>query len=227
MAQVLIPLLVVTSMTVVLLRQQDPSRRPRVPWVTLALFVVTLAVGAFAVFDDALLDAIRRDLGALRAGEWWRLITPLFGQDGGLSGLIFNLVILLAVGAVVENMFGWRLLLITYFSAGLLSEIAAYTVMLGQGFAGNSVANFGLVGLICAFGVLSGSGARLTGALGLIGGVVLLVIWDLHGIGFAVGALIGLAIGLVRWLRQRPKARASTSASSAAPGAPGASSAGS
>jgi rhomboid protease GluP len=205
MVEVLIPLIVVTSMTIVFLRQQDPHRTLRMPWVTLAIFAVTLLVGAFAVFDDAILDAIRRYPDRLQSGEWWRLFTPLVGQDGGLSGLIFNLVILLAVGAVVENLFGWKLLLITYLSAGILSEVAAYTIMPDQGFAGNSVANFGLIGLVCAFGVLSSSGARLTGALGLIGGVVLLVLWDLHGIGFAVGALIGLGIGVVRLLRDRPR----------------------
>jgi rhomboid protease GluP len=214
MVQVLIPLIVVTSMTIVLLRQQDPHRELRVPWVTLAIFALTLAVGAFAVFDDAILDAIRRDLDRLLSGEWWRLFTPLVGQDGGFPGLIFNLVILIAVGAVVENLFGWKLLLITYLSAGILSEVAAYTIMQNQGFAGNSVANFGLIGLVCVVGVLSSSGARLTGALGLVGGVVLLVLWDLHGIGFAVGALIGAAWHLI----QRAKARPRMSASSAAPG---------
>lgn len=203
MVEVLIPLIVVTSMTIVFLRQQDSLRRLRVPWVTLAIFALTLVVGAFAVFDDAILDAIRRDPDRLQSGEWWRLITPLVGQDGGLSGLIFNLVILLAVGAVVENLFGWKLLLVTYLAAGILSEVAAYTIMPNQGFAGNSVANFGLIGLVCAFGLMSSNAARLTGALGLLGGVVLLVLWDLHGIGFAVGALIGVGIGVVRRARDR------------------------
>lgn len=68
-----------------------------------------------------------------------------------------------------------------------------------------SVANFGLIGLVRAFGVMSANAARLTGALGLLGGVVLLVLWDLHGIGFAVGALIGLGIGVVRWARDRAR----------------------
>ena len=203
MVEVLIPLIVMTSMTIMFLRQQDSLRKLRVPWVTLAIFALTLGVGAFAVFDDAILDAIRRDPDRLQSGEWWRLITPLVGQDGGLSGLIFNLVILLAVGAVVENLFGWKLLLVTYLAAGILSEVAAYTIMPNQGFAGNSVANFGLIGLVCAFGVMSSNAARLTGALGLLGGVVLLLLWDLHGIGIAVGALIGVGIGVVRWARDR------------------------
>ena len=205
MVEVLIPLIVMTSMTIMFLRQQDSLRKLRVPWVTLAIFALTLGVGAFAVFDDAILDAIRRDPDRLQSGEWWRLITPLVGQDGGLSGLIFNLVILLAVGAVVENLFGWKLLLVTYLAAGILSEVAAYTIMPNQGFAGNSVANFGLIGLVCAFGVMSSNAARLTGALGLLGGVVLLLLWDLHGIGIAVGALIGVGIGVVRWARDRAR----------------------
>ena len=115
------------------------------------------------------------------------------------------------------------MLLIAYFAAGLLSEVAAYTVMQGQGFAGNSVAVFGLGGLLCVAGAFSTSGARVTGLVGLVLGVVLLALWDLHAVGFIVGALIGV----VRWLSQRPRTRPRMSASRVAPGSSGESSAGS
>lgn len=203
MVGVVIPLVIAATMTAVMLRQQDP-RRLRMPWVTLAIFAVTLGVGAFAVFDDALLDAIRRDGGKLASGEWWRLVTPLVGQDSGLSGLIFNLVLLAVLGAIVENVLGRALLLITYLAAGLLSEIAAYTVMQGQGFAGNSVATFGLAGLLCLAGVATSSPARFTGLFGLVFGIVLLAIWDLHAVGFFVGVIIGIVRWLRQWMRGRP-----------------------
>lgn len=199
MIAVIAPLLVFTSMTAVLLRQQQGRQPLRMPWATLAIFAVTLGVGAFAVFDDTLLDAIRRDGDRLAAGEWWRLITPLVGQDGGLPGLIFNLVLLLVLGAVVENLLGWRVLLVAYLAAGLVSEVAAYTIMPGQGFAGNSVANFGLIGLIIGSGVMSGHGERFIGLIGLVAGVVLLILWDLHAVGFWVGVLVGV----VGWLVAR------------------------
>ncbi len=218
----LTPLMIVSAMIGVLLIRAR-SQQFRVPWVTLAIALVTLVVGVLALFDPVLLAAISRDREALLAGEWWRIITPLFGQDGGGFGLTFNLVALLAFGTFVELAFGWRMLLVTYFAAGLVSEVAAYTLLPGQGFAGNSVANFGLVGLLAVVAATQAFPLRLLGGLVLLGGLLLLIGGNLHGVGFAVGGLVGLVYVLVAWAKTRPR----RPASSAAPGASAESSAGS
>ena len=56
MVQVLIPLIVVTSMTIVFLRQQDPTRKLRVPWVTLVIFALTLILGFVALIAANRID---------------------------------------------------------------------------------------------------------------------------------------------------------------------------
>ncbi|MFT4297012.1 MAG: hypothetical protein QM582_16540 [Micropruina sp.] len=100
---------------------------------------------------------------------------------------MFNLVALLVVGTIAETLHGARTLV------GLVSEIAGYTVLPNQGFAGNSVADLGLTGL-CLVTFLAGRRvpARVLGAVGLLAGLTLLVIANLHGVGFAVGAIAGM-----------------------------------
>ncbi|MEO8262753.1 MAG: rhomboid family intramembrane serine protease [Pseudolysinimonas sp.] len=219
MALALLPIVFVLTVmsSTLLLRQRGQRLKP--PWLTFVLVAVTFVVGTFAVFDQAVSDVLRRDFEKLVAGEWWRLISPLVGQDGGLVGLIFNVVVLLFAGAAVENLFGPWMLAGVYLAAGVLSEVAAYTVMPGQGYAGNSVGCMGLAGLLLVSAVVADPPARLIGILGLAAGILLLVFWDLHGIGFAVGALAGLGY----WLKTRPR----RSATRVAPGSPAESSAGS
>jgi membrane associated rhomboid family serine protease len=178
--------------------------RLRLPPATLALAAGTLAVSTWGNLDPGILDALRRDRALLRDGEWWRLVTPLVVQDGGWPGTVFNLAILLLLGATVETLFGWRVLTGVYLSAGLASEIAAYTVMQHQGYAGNSVAVMGLAGLLVAsyLGVQPPQ-ARVAGAIGLVGGIGLIATANLHGAGFAVGVLAGVALVA----RRRPRAR--------------------
>jgi rhomboid protease GluP len=215
--------LMIVSATIGVLVMRARGKQFRIPWVTLAIALVTMVVGVLALFDPALLAAISRDRDALLAGEWWRIITPLFGQDSGGFGLIFNLAALLAFGTFIEVTFGWRMLLVTYFAAGLVSEAAAYTVLPDQGFAGNSVATVGLVGLLAVAAAAQPFPLRLFGGFVLLGGLALLIGGDLHGVGFAVGALVGVIYVLVGWAKTRPR----RPASSVAPGASAESSAGS
>ncbi len=120
------------------------------PWATLSLFV---AIGILTILQFSfpyILTLFRRDTVAFLAGDWWRVITPLLVQDGGVSGSIFNLVSLLIVGSIAERLWGSRRWLIIFFLGGVLCEVIALAWQpVG---AGNSGADFALaasVAIIC------------------------------------------------------------------------------
>lgn len=80
------------------------------------------------------------------AGEWWRLITPMFLHIG-FTHLLMNMVSLFIIGTLVERIFGgWRFLTI-YFVAGIAGVIASF-VYSDSLSAGASGAIFGLFGAL-------------------------------------------------------------------------------
>ena len=79
-------------------------------------------------------------------GEWWRLFTALFVQDGGVLGTVSNLAFLLVMGVLAEQVVGPGRWLVGYFGAGLAGELAGYAWQ-PRG-AGNSVAVCGLAGVL-------------------------------------------------------------------------------
>src|SRR5689334_11530872 len=66
----------------------------RAPVLTGAVFLVTAAALVAQLAVPGLLEHVRRDGAAIDAGQWWRLLTGMFFQDGGLVGGVFNLVVL-------------------------------------------------------------------------------------------------------------------------------------
>jgi membrane associated rhomboid family serine protease len=171
------------------------GRRLRMPWATIALAAFVMVVSVIGELVPAVLSALGRDLDRLLAGEWWRAATPLAVQDGGWPGLIFNVVALVAVGAVVEAGYRRWLVPLVFMLVGLVGELAAYTLYAGQGFAGNSVANLGLAGVLVLAGLFAADvRARILAVIGLAAGVVLLVLGDLHAVGVVAGCAIGLTI---------------------------------
>lgn len=171
------------------------GRRPAFPWATVVLAAVTTVISVAGELDAEVLSALDRNRELLLDGQWWRIVTPLFVQDGGWLGTIVNLVALLVAGTMAELLYSRWVMLAVYFVSGLVSEVAAYTVFPGQGFAGNSVAIVGLTALcLITIAVREQGVTRIIAMLGLVAGVVLLVMGDLHGVGFAVGLLAGAAL---------------------------------
>lgn len=85
---------------------------------------------------------------AIRAGELWRFITPLF-VHGSLPHIFVNMYSLFAIGPAVERFFGPRRFLAVYF----LSGISGVIMSLGfteQPSVGASGAIFGLLGALGA-----------------------------------------------------------------------------
>ena len=184
--------------------------RFRFPTATIAVAAITLVTSVAGNVDPQVLDLFGRDRSVLLEGEWWRLVTPLFVQDGGWPGTLFNISSLIAVGLCAETLHRHSTFLVVYFLAGLTSEIVAYTVLPNQGFAGNSVANMGAAGLcLVTLCVVREITTKIFGLVGVISGVALLVTGNLHGIGFAVGALAGVVAAL-RSRRTIPPVNAGT-----------------
>jgi len=190
MESVLLGIIVSVALGGGVLNLKSKKQKLALPKMTLLVACITFIVSAIGNISPTVLNLLGRSLPDLQQGEIWRLFTPLFVQDGGWAGLIFNLIALVIIGTLVENTFGKRRFLITYLIAGFVSEIAAYTMLQHQGFAGNSVANMGIAGLL--FTALLASKAEPVRILGLIGmgaGLTLLLTANLHGIGFAVGVV--------------------------------------
>src|SRR5699024_10434662 len=80
--------------------------RRRWPLVTTIVLLTTAATSCAQLLYHPVFYALHRDPDALAAGEWWRVATWMFVQDGWLAGTVVNLVALSVVGTVFEWMFG-------------------------------------------------------------------------------------------------------------------------
>jgi rhomboid protease GluP len=151
----------------------------------LATTIYSMNAGNSAVTDidpQTLSDfgAKRRD--AILLGQWWRLITAGF-LHGGLFHILMNSWILFDLGALVEEVYGARRLIVFYFVATVTGFMAStwWSPYLS---IGASAGIFGLIGAMIAFG-LRDSSPMATAIRGLY------VRW----------ALYGLLIGLLPFFR--------------------------
>lgn len=95
---------------------------------------------------------------SIAAGEWWRLITPMFlhapftGRVFSLLHIGFNMYVLRIFGPDVEQAFGTSRFVPMYLVAGIAGSAASYTFAscfaVGVGASG---AIFGVVGMLLAF----------------------------------------------------------------------------
>ncbi|GAA4540615.1 rhomboid family intramembrane serine protease [Amycolatopsis samaneae] len=173
---------------------------PRRPVLTAVVFVVTALTGVVQLLVPALYDHVRRDAAAIDAGEWWRLGTGMFFQDGWALGLVFNLAVLALFGFAAERVFGrWRWLVL-YFGCGLFGQTMSYLWLNPVG-AGNSMCVAGLLGALTTAVLLAPSrcgvpvearlrlGALVIPALAIVG----TLLHDNHGL----PTLLGMALGFL------------------------------
>lgn len=165
-----------------------------------ATILLLLAIGVptmLQCFFPPILPALERNYRRFVDGEWWRLITPLFVQDGGISGSIFNLVSLLFMAHVGERVWGSVRCIAIFFGCGVLSEVVALSWQpIG---AGNSVANFGLAASVAVVALIYARqrSIRFLACIGLGAGLILLLLRDIHGAATIIGAIVGL---MLLWL---------------------------
>ena len=115
----------------------------RAPWLTAVVIVVTVIPSCLQFAVPGMLTTLERTPAGLGA-QWWRSVTALLVQDGGVPGTISNLVFLALIGVIAEQVMSRPRWLVLYLGAGLAGEFAAYAWQpVG---AGNSVAICGLAG---------------------------------------------------------------------------------
>lgn len=137
-----------------------------------------------------ILTTLERNRGQLLDGQVWRLVSPLFVQDGGVAGTIFNLITLVLLGGLAVILLGWRHWLFLYFGTGIASEVVAYT-LIQQGEAGNSIANFGVAaGLVVVAMRPPQMPCAAAGGIGLLAGLTLLAVGNLHGAAFTIDLVL-------------------------------------
>lgn len=115
------------------------------PVATVVVFAVTATAGVLQALVPGMLGALERTPAGLH-GDWWRSLTSLFVQDGGVAGTVSNLAFLLVMGVLAEQFLGPGRWLVCYFGAGLAGELVGYAWQ-PRG-AGNSVAVCGLAGAL-------------------------------------------------------------------------------
>ncbi|WP_214323418.1 rhomboid family intramembrane serine protease [Nonomuraea sediminis] len=116
----------------------------RVPLASIAVVAVTAVPSLLQFAVPGLEPALMRDPAAIAGGQWWRLVTALVVQDGGLFGTVFNLLTLAALAFLAERTLGPARMLLLYATGAVVGEITGY--VLGVAGAGNSITVCALAG---------------------------------------------------------------------------------
>jgi GlpG protein len=106
------------------------------------LFIDNFDVGGGA------LNRWKHGLVAVREGQVWRLITPIFMHDlHNFLHILFNMLWLRSLGTAIEMRGGWKYLLTMVLVTGVVSNLAQY-FWAGPAFFGMSGVVYGLFGYI-------------------------------------------------------------------------------
>jgi rhomboid protease GluP len=176
-----------------------------------ALFILMLmsvlsagrGAGLLGAFDGITLIRFGSGFNPLTvgAGEWWRLVTPIF-LHGGLLHFAFNSYALIQLGPIVEQEYGTERFSVLYLVTGVAGNLASQVLWPGvRHTVGASGAICGLIGLLLAYGWrrggTAGAGIRASMARSAI---YLLVFSLLPGVDLLChlgGFVAGLGLGLV------------------------------
>ncbi|MES1212559.1 MAG: hypothetical protein ABUT11_03325 [Leifsonia sp.] len=176
------------------------GKRVRVPILAIVL-VLVIGIPSIAQYlgAPAIGDALRREPAlTLHHGEWWRVLTSLLAQDGGLVAAIFGLVVVAVAITFSTWIQGtWLTLAIFLFCSIVLNLLAIGWGAVG---GGTSFASDGTMLSVLALGLVASRNRIVVVAavIAIAGGVVLVVLDDAHGVAILLGAAIGAVHGVIR-----------------------------
>ncbi len=191
------------------------------------IFILMTLAGGTSNFE--VLQAFGAKINSLiNAGEWWRLITPIF-LHGGVIHLLMNMYGLWMLGPYVERLYGSAKFVVIWIATGIAGVVASYYSLQPElaesgGFIGRflfksadfvsvgaSGALFGLIGVLFVFGIkyrhelpagfkqAFGTGMLPTILLNVVIGYAIPVIDNAaHLGGLVAGALLALVFGYKR-----------------------------
>lgn len=175
-------------------RLAGPVRRP-VATVTLWLLVAIPSVLGLLV--PAVYDALHRDPELIaQHGQWWRLVTAVAVQDGGLYGAVFNLVELAVVAWFAERTWGTaRTFAIFAICMVTMNLLGVWWNATG---GGNSGATFGLAASLAGYALVRRAATPVLLAAGatLVVAVALVALGDGHGVLMLVGAALAVPFAI-------------------------------
>lgn len=128
-----------------------PSLAPKVTYAimgfTIFIYVLQFISRGFIGYDPNGLDILEfyaaRSNDAIRAGQLWRFITPVF-LHASPAHIFFNMYALLSIGSFLERHFGHKRFTLLYFLSGFSGNV--FSFLLTDGYSvGASTAVFGLI----------------------------------------------------------------------------------
>lgn len=167
------------------------SRERQFPFATAMVLASTVAITGARFLVPGLAEALRRDLPALEAGEWWRAVTPLFMQTDPWPATLSVWALLWWIGVLVERLFGTTRWLILYGAGAVAGEAVGY-VWQPHG-SGGSVAIAGLLGGLMAWCLLEPTPWFAKAGSVIVIGAALADTWinDIHGLPLLAGLCVG------------------------------------
>jgi hypothetical protein len=171
----------------------------------LALWLVVALPSLLQIAWPVLLERWERNPDAIQqSGQWWRVLTAGFVQDGGLPGTAFNLIALAIIAFLACRTWGvartWAVFAVGVVAFNLVATFAWRI----QG-AGNSAATDLLAASLVGFAATGARALPLLGltAVTLVDGAVLIALGDGHGIPVVAGPVVGALLGAARGMRPR------------------------
>jgi rhomboid protease GluP len=180
--------------TVRLYRYAGDVTKP-LPVAAILIFSAIAVISGLAFIFPQVLFGFQRNPDAILAGEWWRLVTPMFVNPAGWWHYAANAIAALFVLPLAEKFYGSRRLLALYFVSGLVGETCIYTLEPGwaQG-GGSSFPIYGVLGSLFIFAFRHRQEfprpKMRSPILALCLAISLCFMHDFHGAGMLTGALL-------------------------------------
>ncbi|KAA2261127.1 hypothetical protein F0L68_18575 [Solihabitans fulvus] len=193
-------LLVVMFKAGVALVGPDTVQQRRIPWFAVGLTVVAIAGVVLQLCWGGAMDALDSDPS--KAG-WWRVLTSVFMQNGGVFGTAYNLATIAVIAALAEWFWGGWLMLALFLAGDLLPQTIGS--LFGEtastdprNFAGSSGSTYFLAATLAGALLLRNRG-RGSVLLALAVPALGLAMWFAQENGHGLVSVYGFVLGLIVW----------------------------